>query len=380
MKAGLLAGLALALAACGGEEPAPQGGKKGGPSVPVHTVAAARTEWSDDVEVSGTVRARQTGVVASRTMAYVRDVSVRVGDTVRAGQVVVRLEARELETAVRQAEAMDAEARDAQAEVVQAVAAAQAQLDLATVTHRRMSDLFQRKSVTQQELDEAAARLRMAEAAVQGANAKRNQVEARGRQTAEAVASAKIQRGYLEVSAPFTGRVIERSVEPGNLATPGQPLLHIEQAGVYRLEAPVEESLLGTIRLGDRVPVWLDAAGVEVQGRVGEIVPAVDAASRSFTVKLDLPGNVTLRSGMSGKARFPRGKRQALTVPAAAVRTEGSLRYVMTVAGGEARLRLVTLGAARDGAEEVLSGLSEGERIVSPLPASLADDAAVEVR
>ncbi|MCC6291390.1 MAG: efflux RND transporter periplasmic adaptor subunit [Bryobacterales bacterium] len=380
MRAGLVAGLALALAACGGKEPAPRQGKSLGPAVRVHTVAAARMDWSDDVEVTGTVRARQTGVVASRLMAYVREVGVRVGDTVRAGQVVVRLEARELDNAVRQAEAMDAEAHNAQAEVTQAVAAAHAQLDLAKATHQRMSDLFQRRSVTRQELDEATARLRMADAQVQGAIAKRNQVEARRKQAAEAVAAARIQRGYLEVSAPFAGRVIERNVEPGNLATPGQPLLHIEQAGVYRLETPVEESLLGAVRLGDRVPVWLEATGAEAQGRVVEIVPAVDAASRSFTVKLEVPGGAALRTGMSGKARFPRGKRQVLAVPTAAVRTEGSLRYVMTVPAGEARLRLVTLGAARDGAVEVLSGLSEGEMVVSSLPPSLADEDRVEVR
>lgn len=374
-----MAGAALALAACGGKEPEKKAESKGAPVV-VQAVAAARVEWSDGIEASGTVRARQTGTVASRLMAYVREVRVRAGDSVSAGQVVVTLDAKEMDTAVRQAEAMGLEAKNAHAEVTQAIAAAQAQVELAKVTHKRMTELFGRKSITQQELDEATARLRMAEAQLAGASAKRNQVDARVTQASEAAESAKIQRGYLEIRAPFAGRVIERLVEPGNLAAPGQPLLTVEQAGAYRLEVPLEESLMGAVRMGDRVPVVLEALEKEIEARVVEIVPAVDAMSRSFTVKLDVPGVANLRTGMFGKARFPRGKRQALTVPAGAVREEGSLRYVMTVAGERARLRMVTLGASREGAVEVMSGLSEGERVVAPLNASLADGAAVEVR
>lgn len=379
MKRAGIAVVAIVLAACGGKEPEKRAESKVVP-VLVQTVTAAKVEWIDDVEVSGTVRARQTGVVASRLMAYVQDVRVRVGDSVTAGQVVVVLDAKELDSAVRQAEAMDAEARNARAEAIPAMMAANAQLDLARATHRRMNDLFKRKSVTQQELDEATARLRMAEAGATGALAKRNQTDARVNQATEAIAAAKIQRGYLEIRSPFAGRVLERSVEPGNLASPGQPLLTIEQADAFRLEAPVEESLLGTVRLGDRVPVRLEAVERELQARVVEIVPAVDAMSRSFTVKLDVPGVANLRTGMFGKARFPRGKRQALTVPQGAVREEASLKYVLVASDGQARLRMVTLGAVRNAAVEVLSGLSEGEKVVHPLTATLRDGAAVEVQ
>ena len=377
MKRAGIAVVAMALAACGGKEPEKRGESKGAP-VRVQTVAAAKVEWTDDVEVSGTVRARQTGVVASRLMAYVRDVRVRVGDSVAAGQVVVVLDAKEMDSAVRQAEAMDAEARNGRAEAIQAMAAANAQLDLARATHRRMNELFKRKSVTQQELDEATARLRMAEAGATAAIAKRNQTDARVNQATEAIAAAKIQRGYLEIRSPFAGRVMERTVEPGNLAAPGQPLLTIEQSGAFRLEVPVEESLLGSVRLGDRVPVRLEAVARDLEARVVEIVPAVDAMSRSFTVKLDVPGVANLRSGMFGTARFARGKKLALTVPPGAVREEGSLKYVMVAGEGQVRLRMVTLGAAREGAVEVLSGLSEGEKVVHPLAATLRDGAKVE--
>ncbi|MCS7316488.1 MAG: efflux RND transporter periplasmic adaptor subunit, partial [Bryobacteraceae bacterium] len=91
------------------------------------------------------------------------------------------------------------------------------------------------------------------------------------------------------------GLVVEKNVEPGNLAAPGAPLLVVEQEGAYRFEAAVEESRLGTVRAGQSVRVKLDALGRELVGRVAEIVPAVDAAARSFTVKIDLPAAGGLR-------------------------------------------------------------------------------------
>jgi hypothetical protein len=128
------------------------------------------------------------------------------------------------------------------------------------------------------------------------------------------------------------------------------------------------------------VAVDFEALGGRVDARVSEIVPAVDAASRSYLVKLDLPVRATLRSGMFGRAVFALGVREVLAVPAAAVAERGQLQTVMVAAGGVARTRLVTLGDKRGGRVAVLSGLTEGERVIVPAPPDLADGARVEVR
>ncbi len=118
-------------------------------------------------------------------------------------------------------------------------------------------------------------------------------------------------RDYTRIAAPFAGVVTARSVEPGNLAAPGAPLLTIEREGAYRLEASVDESRLPFVKAGQAVDVALEALDRRLTARVSEIVPAVDAASRAYIVKIDLPALPNLRSGMFGRAWFPDGRAQS---------------------------------------------------------------------
>jgi RND family efflux transporter MFP subunit len=312
-------------------------------------------------------------------MAYVREVRVAAGDRVREGQLLVALDSRDLDAGYRQAEAAQAEARSAVPEADNAIASAQASLNLAQATHKRMKELLDKDSISNQEFDESSARLKLAQAGYAMALARRAQLDSRIAQAGQAVASAEVMRSYAQIAAPFAGMVTAKSVEPGILAAPGAPLLTIEREGAYRLEAVVEESKLVLIRTGQPVAVALDGIGRSLEGRVSEIVPAIDAASRSFTVKIDLPAIAQLRSGLFGRARFALGTRQVLAVPAAAVTERGQLASVFVAGEGRARSRFVTLGQRAQDSIEILSGISPGERVVFPAPPGLADGAPVEV-
>ena len=362
------------LAACR-EEPKPAAAA---PQVPVavRVAAVALEERPEVYEATGTVRARTAATLSSKVMGYVQEVHVRVGDRVREGQPLVTLDARDLETGVRRADAARAEIESAIPEAESGMAAAKAQLDLAQATYKRIDELARKKSVSNQELDEASARLKAAQAANDMARAKRAQLDAKMAQVGEERQAAAIMRGYAQINAPFAGVVTARSVEPGNLAAPGAPLLTLEREGAYRLEAAVEESKLPAVRAGQSVDVALEALDRTIPARVSEVVPAVDASSRAYTVKIDLPALAQVRSGMFGRALFPLGKRQVLAVPAGAVVERGQLQAVYVVEEGAAHTRLVTLGAKG----EVLSGLAAGEKVVVPVPASLNDGAKVEVR
>lgn len=375
---GLIVIAAASLAACGGSK---ESARKAEPlpAVRVQTVKLAEETVPEIYEATGTVRARVSSVVGARVMGYLREVRVQAGDTVQPGQVIAVIEAREIDSGLKQAEAAREEARNALPEVENAIAAAKAQLDLAEATHRRMKSLYDQKSITQQEFDEAEARLRMARANHEMALAKRAQLEQKIRQAESAVAQAAAMKGYTEITAPFRGVVVERKAEPGMLAAPGMPIAVIEQSAGYRLEAAVEEGRLGRIRPGMPVEVVLDALGSPQQGRVEEIVPALDPGSRSFTVKVALPGGL-LRSGMFGRARFALGERKALLVPASAVVRQGQVEQVYVVENGAARARLVTTGAAHNGRLEALTGLRAGDAVVVAPPANLRDGSPVEVR
>jgi len=313
-------------------------------------------------------------------MGYVREVKVQAGDRVREGQPLVMLDTRDLDVSSRRAEAARDEVRTAVPEADGAVAAAKANLDLAQVTFGRMRDLFQKKSISNQEFDEASAKLKAAQAAYDMTQARRVQLNATLARVDQEVRSTEVTRSYAQVLAPFAGIVVSKAIEPGSLAVPGAPLLTIEREGAYRFEASVEEDHLAAIRVGQPVSVTLDTIDRTFDARVSEIVPAVDAASRAYTVKIDLPVLTALRSGVFGRARFQLASRSLLAIPAGAVIERGQLQSVLVADSGVARTRLITVGQKLKDRVEVLSGLSAGETVIFPVPQDLADGASVEVR
>jgi RND family efflux transporter MFP subunit len=349
------------------------------PPLAVNVVTAVVQQWPSIYEATGTVRARSSAIISAKWMGYVREVKVQVGDRVREGQLLVALDTRDLDASSGRAGAAREEVRNAIPEVDSAVSAARANLDLVQVTFKRMNELYGKRSISDQEFDEASAKVKAAQAAYEMARAKRTQLDARLAQSDQEVRATEVTRTYAEVQAPFAGLVTAKSVDPGNLAAPGAPLLTIERDG-YRLEAAVEESRLGTVRVGQAVSVTLDGINRSFDARVSEIVPAVDAISRSYIVKIDLPNTPALRSGIFGRAMFQLGSRSPLTIPAGAVIERGQLQSVFAVDNCVARTRLVTLGEKLKGQVEVLSGLNAGEKVISPVPQGLSDGSRVEVR
>jgi RND family efflux transporter MFP subunit len=371
--------VALVLTGCGGHAPK-ETEAASLPPVAVQTIQVEMQHWPVIYEAPGTVRARTATTLSSRVMGYIREIRVEPGDRVRAGQLLATIDSRDLDTGVLQAQAAETEARSAVAEAESGLAAAKAQLALARTTFKRMEDLHRKTSISDQEFDEAQARLRTAEANLEMAESRRRQLDAKIAQTQQAVQSAGVMQSYTQIQAPFSGLVTEKTGQTGQLATPGMPLLTIEREAAYRLEAPVEESLLGSIRQGQKVKVVLDAYAQTLDARVDEIVPAVDAQSRAFLVKASLPPAPTLRSGLFGRLLVERSPRESLVVPVDAIRQTGELQSVLVVQDGTARTRMITVGGSREEKAEVLTGLAPGERIIYPRPATLADGMKVEAR
>jgi RND family efflux transporter MFP subunit len=346
----------------------------------VHVATTSSVEWPGVYEATGTIRARTVATLSSKITGYVQRVSVQPGDRVHAGQLLVTLEARDLEANYRRAEIGRMEVRSAIPEADYAVTGARAALELAQVTFKRVEDLAAKKSVTTQEFDEAAARVKVAQANYDMANARRSQIDSRMAHAEQEIDAAAIARDYAKIASPFAGIVTAKSVDPGSLATPGAPLLTVEEEGAWRLEASVDESKVASIRIGQMVEVALDALAARVNARVSEIVPAVDATSRAYIVKVDVPALAQLRSGMYGRACFAIPARSVLTIPATAVMEQGQLQSVFVAENGMGRTRLVTLGRRAKDSVEVLSGLNAGEKVIAPVPPDLQDGAAIEVR
>lgn len=316
-------------------------------------ITADRGAVPDWLEAVGTVQAAQSSRLSSQVMGYVTAVNIHVGDRVRRGQVLARIDDTQPRAALDHANAAVLAAE-------KETAAAEADSELAEATLRRYQTLLDKKSVSPQEFDEVTARQ-------QSALARREMARAGVEQAKAAQAQARTQLDYTEIRAPFDGVVTDKPVDPGVLASPGLPLVMVEDTSHYRLEATVDESEIGLARLGGTVDTTLDAVpGKQFSARVAEIVPAADPASRSFTVKLELPPNPAIRSGLFGRAHFPRGQRQALTVPRPAIVDRGQLQGVYVVGQDKvANLRYVTLGKSLGEQVEILSGLEGGEQVVA---------------
>lgn len=374
--------LVIAASACRSTSaPEPQAGSP----VSVITATAAMRRVPRTFEAGGVVRARTTATLASRITAPVVSVHVTAGDRVRSGQPLVTLDGRDLD-ANRSRAASEAVALErAQAAALADRAAAEAALALARTSHARVAVLRAHEAATAQELDEAVSALRVAEARLSAADAQAAATAASLDAARQAEAFARATASYAILTAPFDGLITERLVDPGALATPGAPLLRIDDPRRFRLEVVVDESRLASVAAGDGVDVSLDGdddegtAGTGLNGQVSEVSRAVDAGSHSFLVKIDLSAHAVIRSGMFGRARFAVRAQDVLTVPPAAIVPQGQLSTIFVVSSDQrAQMRVIDTGVRGTDWVEVLAGVSAGDRVILS-PAAVRDGVPVRV-
>lgn len=348
--AGLLAVVATVAWLSGSCRPKIRPGAAAPPSAYGGSAAVAAVERTMEPVVeqaSGSIESSRHTTVSSKILARLEDVRVRAGSDVKEGDVLVVLDARDLEARVREAR--------------EAAAAARSRLELATSELSRTASLRKAGIAPARDMDRAESAYRVAAAEVERAGQRQR--------------DAEVGLSHAEIRSPVTGRVVDRLAEPGDTAAPGTPLLRIYDPGLLRLEAPVGESLAQHLAVGQRMVVVIDAVGERLDGEVEEIVPQAEAGARTFLVKVRFAPNPRVFAGMFGRLSVPAGERERLRIPIAAVEEVGQLEFVNAVGtDGRVERRLVTTGA-RDGSGrvEVLSGLSGGEVVQLPAGAGSGD-------
>ncbi len=379
-------------------------------AVPVEVRAVETKALAATVSAGGTVQATDEVTIFTKITSRVAAVLVKEGDRVRAGQVVVRLEAEELKAQVRQAEAglAAAEARlhmvqqgarpQERAQVESAVAQAKANYDTAQANYDRMQMLFTVGAISQAQLDAARLQRDVARSQYESAQQQLSLVQAGARpeeielaraqvaQAQAAVAFTRLQLGNATIAAPISGTVTHRLVDPGDLASafPGQgALLTVAQIDTVEVSLSVSETDLARVRSGQPAAIRVDTyPGTVFSGTVREVGQAADPRTRTFTVKVVVAnaGHV-LRPGMFARGeitsvRHPR----ALVIPRDAVVSENGGDSVFVVVDGKARARRVQLGLVSGPIVEVLSGVTAGENVVVVGQSGLIDGTAVTVR
>jgi RND family efflux transporter MFP subunit len=301
------------------------------PIAEVRLVARPRYETA-----VGTVRPVHETAVASKLLAKVIEVNVKAGQTVARDEVLVQLDAADLDARLKQAEA--------------ALAAARSAHEQAAADYKRSQQLLEGKAIARADFDKFETAFRTTKAELD-----------RGEQ---AVREARVFLDYATIRAPMSGMVIDKRVEAGDTVAPGQVLLTLYDPARMQMVVTVRESLAERLEVGQKVSGRLEALKQDCEATISEIVPEAQAASRSFTVKVTGPCPPGVYSGMFGRILIPLDDEELVLVPGASVFKVGQLDMVDVVTNGGVRRRSVQLGRRLDEDYEVLAGLTAGEKVV----------------
>ncbi len=307
------------------------------PAAKVTVMEVERKARPATEEVVGTVQSRLRATVEAKVSGRILRLPVRLGQGVKAGDALAELDAQEIQARLDRAMASrDQAARDVE----------------------RGQRLLNEKVVSQAEFDDLQARFRIATANV---------------------TEAETMRGYTRVAAPFNGVITRRQAEVGDLASPGKPIVDIEDPDQLRVEASVPETAIQRVALGATLPVRIAGLSQALTATVSEMAPTADPASRTFLIKADLPATPGLRPGQFGRVEVPIGDATSLRVPTSAVLQRGQLEFVMVAVSNQAQLRLVKSGRKLGGETEIVSGLDPGETIVRDGAAAVRDGQRLEL-
>lgn len=277
------------------------------------------------VTAAGALSSKNTSVLSSKIMGKVIYLGAQEGDHVSEGKLLMKIDSGEITAQVTQA---------------------QAAYNNAKLQYDRIKSLYDAKASTQIEMEQATLGLENAQAGLK---------------------AAKAMESYTIIAAPIAGQIVEKRINLGEMALPGQPLIKIEDNKHLRLEVSVKEQDILAIQPGRTVKVQIDAMpGAEISGKVAQVVQASDMRTHSFIVKIDIPAHKGLITGMYGKAYFTVGRHEAILVPkSSVVEMSGISGVYLVTAAGSAVFQMVQVGEEHGNFVEVITGLNKGDRVIA---------------
>jgi RND family efflux transporter MFP subunit len=355
----VVAGADLLAACSGGGRPEARENKD---SAVMVTIARPSSTNAGGVMASGQVEAAQTAAISTRLMGTITRIFVKVGDKVNRGQLLATISSEDL--AAKRAQT------DAQ------IAGAQAELENARKDLDRYTALYSRQSATASELDNATLRMHAAKARLDGAEQMRREIDA--------------SMGYTRLTAPFSGVVTQKLADEGSLATPGTPLLTVEEDNVLQVSATVAESDISRIRKGDKAELEIKSTGARTDGVLTQMNISSAATGGQYSVKISLPAaaqkglyagmyvNIFIPVKTSATADAGPGNEPVL-VPASALVQQDQLTGLYTISTTHtALLRWVRTGKAVGDKIEILSGLGATEPFILSATGKLSNGAPVK--
>lgn len=307
------------------------------PPARVHLGVVQREQLPSLVELTGTVRPVKRALLASKVMGVIGELPVSLGQQVRTGDLLAKINAAEIGARVAQAESQ----------------LKQAQRDL-----DRERDLLSKNASTADLV---------------------KSLEDRAAMTRAALNEAEAMLSYTLIRAPFDGVVSRKLANAGDLASPGFPLIEVEGADAFEIEVSIPESL--ALQSGASSVVRVQPPlGPSFPARISELSSASDVSARNVLAKVAVPAGQGLRSGQFVRIQLEGTPADMMLVPATAVLQVGQLERVFVMKDAKALLRLVKTGAHRGNRVEILSGLAQGDRVVIQPSAELIEGQNLEVQ
>lgn len=302
------------------------------------TLTVAKQSAGHALSWQGIVRSRLAVKIAPKLNARIIDIPVHPGDKVKKGDIIARLDDRDLQAAYQAASA--------------AQHAAQAQAAQANAEEKRIIDLYNKQAATRQNYDAVLAQAQAA--------------RAMAKQAAGAARQSKVMLGENILHAPFDGVVAERLQEPGDMGLPNQTMVSLHQPDDLRLEVPLTRHCVAPVKLGMAVKVRFDGLSQAVSATIDEIAPEIDPQTRTQTIKIKLPKIDGIQHGQFGWLELGcEAEQPTLMIPETTIIQYGQLQAVKVVADRRLTTRHIRTGKRYGEQIEVLSGLHEGETILS---------------
>ncbi|MFN8243071.1 MAG: efflux RND transporter periplasmic adaptor subunit [Ferruginibacter sp.] len=359
---GLVAALSMILfiTGCSGDKQEAADNKNEKP-VPVVVATAGASDFSAGIDVSGRVEAIQSANISTRVMGYITRVLVNTGDPVRQGQLLFTVNSTDILAKRAQTEAMIAQAN---------AALANAQKD-----YDRFSVLYKQQSATAKELENVSLQYKAAQSGLNAARQMRNEVNA--------------QLSYTNVTAPFSGVVTQKLQDAGSMATPGMPVLVLEQGGSLQVSASVSESQIAALHQGDEALLNIKSAGKVISGKITRISASSQATGGQYIIKISIPDadKKDLYSGMYVNVNIPVKNKpvpaaadNGVMVPLESIVNNNQLTGIYTVSSNNrAVLRWLRLGKQSGDKVEVLAGLGRNEAFIVKAGGRLYNGAPVSI-
>lgn len=340
-------------------------------SAPQELITIKGTTVPDFYQAIGTVRSRNEVEIVPRILARILEVRVRSGDTVKKGDVLAILDAKDLSAVVSRGQEQLRAARAGISGADEQIKAAKAALDLASKTMNRTKTLFEKNAASKRDFDMVKASYDQAEAVMQQAIQQKKAATANYGAAEQSIKQSEAGLGYATIVSPIDGIVAERFSDPGDLGNPASMILRLFDPDSLMLEVPVRESLVSEITIGSTVNYDVPALAKSYAGTVKEIVPSVDPRTRTFLIKIGVENSQGLMTGMFGTLRVPlKSERKIILIPETAISRTGQLESVVEIDGERELKRQIRSIPSASGMREIVSGLKDGQKILKSVKSS----------